>query len=239
MKHVYILLPAYNESESIAFTLQGIHDTMQKYSFLYTVVVCDNNSSDTTKFIAEENNAVVVVETKKGYGNTLMRGIGYVTKNFVEIPPREKILVFMDADGQDDETKIFEHIKNLETVDFSIASRTGRRVNTKKNLDAESIVHTWVNILFGYLLLLRTGKKFSDLGPFRALTLKTFLALDMQDYTYGWTAEMQKKIVLKNFSFQEFYTLPKKRFGGTSKVSGSTKWHQVRIGLHIIWRIFF
>ena len=252
---IFFLLPAYNEAESIAFTLRGIHEEMRKNSgvcntpLLYRIIVCDNNSTDETEKIALKNDAIVVNEKISGYGHTLMKGVSHIQEFFFDIPDEQKILIFMDADGQDAPEKISKHLKNLEKVDFSIASRTlgnvgkngddKRRIlrKNRENSDATSKLHTVVNRFFGVLLRMRTGKIFSDLGPFRALTLKTFLELEMQELTFGWTAEMQKKIALRNISYTEFYSPPKKRFGGTSKVSGSAIWKQIKIGLHIVWVI--
>ena len=237
---IFFLLPAYNEAESIAKTLQNIHAEMKNISKLHTtyeykIIVCNNNSTDNTAEIAEKNNSTVVHEKISGYGHTLMKGIEYLAKNYTNIDTSEKIIIFMDADGQDNPHNIYTHIKNLQTAKFSIASRINTVHNKKTN--AVSTLHTFVNKLFGYLLYLRCGKKFADLGPFRALHLKTFLQLNMQELTFGWTAEMQKKIAIKNISYTEFYSQPFQRFAGTSKVSGSAIWKQIKIGLQIIWVI--
>jgi len=42
---------------------------------------------------------------------------------------------------------------------------------------------------------------------------------------------------LQNISYKEFYSPPKKRFAGTSKVSGSAFWKQIKIGIQIVWVI--
>lgn len=236
---IFFLLPAYNEAESLAFTLQGIHAEMLKIpEKKYQIIVCNNNSTDDTEKIALKNNAIVVNEKNPGYGHTLMNGVDYIQENFGKISDDQKFLIFMDADGQDSPEKISEHLKNLETVDFSIASRILLPdCKNPENSNAASKLHTFVNRVFGFLLKIRTGKNFSDLGPFRALSLKNFLELEMKELTFGWTAEMQKKIGLRNISYREFYSPPKKRFAGESKVSGSAIWKQIKIGLQIIWVI--
>ena len=40
---------------------------------------------------------------------------------------------------------------------------------------------------------------FTDLGPFRAIKYEKLLQLEMEDKTYGWTVEMQLKIIKKKF----------------------------------------
>lgn len=235
MTHIFFLIPAYNEADSIVLTLQSIADEMKLLGKKYTLVVCDNGSSDTTVVLAKKFGAQVTIQPKKGYGYTLVKGIDWVSKNSLEESSEEKILVFIDADGQDDVKNIATHLNNLQFSDFSIASRTEKIFSNGEN--AVSAVHSIVNRFFGILLWLRTGKKFSDLGPFRALRLSTFLTLKMRDFGYGWTAEMQKKIAEKEINYVEFFSSPLPRKKGESKVSGASILDQIRIGLHIIWRI--
>jgi hypothetical protein len=39
---------------------------------------------------------------------------------------------------------------------------------------------------------------FTDLGPFRAIKYEKLVALNMEDKTYGWTVEMQLKVLKQN-----------------------------------------
>ena len=229
---VFFLLPTLNEAESISKTLRGIHYQMNNIPQEYRIIVCDNGSEDRTVEFAENNGAIVTHEKRKGYGYTLMKGIDSIQKQYSGIENQEKILIFMDGDGQDSAENISVHLKNLDSVDFSIASRIKNR-----SIHSVSLLHSVANTVFAWALWIRTGKNFSDLGPFRALRMNTFLDLELEEYTYGWTAEMQKKIALKNISYIEFYSVPKIRHAGTSKVSGSAFWKQIQIGLKILWVI--
>jgi len=64
--------------------------------------------------------------------------------------------------------------------------------------------------------------KFTDLGPFRAIKFDTLMSLKMQDPTYGWTVEMQLKILKQQFTYKEIPVKYRNRIG-VSKVSGTVK----------------
>lgn len=61
---------------------------------------------------------------------------------------------------------------------------------------------------------------FTDLGPFRAIGWEDLLLLEMQDKTYGWTIEMQLKVLRKKIPYIEIPVRYRKRIG-VSKVSGT------------------
>ena len=66
------------------------------------------------------------------------------------------------------------------------------------------------------------GSTFTDLGPFRAIEWKTLMQLNMNDKTYGWTVEMQLKILKKAIPYLEVPVRYRPRIG-FSKVSGTLK----------------
>ena len=64
--------------------------------------------------------------------------------------------------------------------------------------------------------------QFTDLGPFRAIRWETLQQLEMQDKTYGWTVEMQLKVLRRKIPYTEIPVHYRNRIG-TSKVSGTVK----------------
>lgn len=76
---------------------------------------------------------------------------------------------------------------------------------------------------------------FTDLGPFRAITLDALLALDMQDRTYGWTIEMQLKALRYGFRCAEVPVSYRRRIG-VSKITG-TVGGTVRASVKILWTL--
>jgi hypothetical protein len=78
--------------------------------------------------------------------------------------------------------------------------------------------------------------RFTDLGPFRAIKYEKLKELGMQDTTYGWTVEMQLKILRKKMTYIEVPVRYKQRIG-VSKVSGTVK-GTIFAGIKILGWIF-
>ena len=78
------------------------------------------------------------------------------------------------------------------------------------------------NWLATKLMTLIFKSKFTDLGPFRAIKYDVLTQLKMSDKTYGWTIEMQLKILKKKFTYLEVPVKYRNRIG-VSKVSGTLK----------------
>lgn len=78
------------------------------------------------------------------------------------------------------------------------------------------------NWLATRLMTLFFNSKFTDLGPFRAIKYEVLNSLDMRDQTYGWTVEMQLKILKQKFTYCEIPVKYRNRIG-VSKVSGTLK----------------
>ena len=79
------------------------------------------------------------------------------------------------------------------------------------------------------------GFKYSDLGPFRAITRSSLDKLGMQDRDFGWTVEMQIKAIQKNLKIVEVPVRYRNRVG-ISKISGTLK-GVVMAGTKIIYTI--
>jgi hypothetical protein len=92
------------------------------------------------------------------------------------------------------------------------------------------------NWLATFLMKLFFSAKFTDLGPFRAIKYEKLLALKMEDKTYGWTVEMQLKVVKQQMTYRELPVKYRNRIG-TSKVSGTIK-GTIFAGIKILSWIF-
>ena len=85
-----------------------------------------------------------------------------------------------------------------------------------------TIPQVFGNWLATRLLKMKYGAKFTDLGPFRAIKYEALQAIQMEDQTYGWTVEMQLKIVRDGYTYTEIPVDYKNRIG-KSKISGTVK----------------
>jgi glycosyltransferase involved in cell wall biosynthesis len=224
MPIIKVIIPAYNEADSIAHVINDIPKIVDE------VIVVSNNSTDDTEQNAKDAGATVLKETQKGYGYACLKGMDYVSKQ--EIKP--DIIVFLDGDYSDypDElTKIIQPIIERD-IDFVIGARV-KRLREKGSMTMPQIFGNW---LATSLMRIMFNSTFTDLGPFRAMKYEKLLALNMEDKTYGWTVEMQLKALRQKLSYVEIPVNYRNRIG-ISKVSGTVK-GAIFAGVKILTWIF-
>ncbi|MFT7351743.1 MAG: hypothetical protein ACI9XR_001502, partial [Flavobacterium sp.] len=131
------------------------------------------------------------------------------------------------SDYPEELTKLIEPILK-SNIDFVI----GARVQKLREFGAMTPQQIFGNWLATFLMTVFFKAKFTDLGPFRAIKYNKLLALQMQDKTYGWTVEMQLKVLKQKMSYVEIPVKYKNRIG-VSKVSGTVK-GTIMAGIKII-----
>ena len=223
-KTVRVIIPAYNEAKSIAKVIKDLP------TFVDEIIVVNNNSTDATAKIAQEAGATVLSEPKPGYGNACLKGIEFLNQQKSDTD----IVVFLDGDYSDypeELTKIIAPIIE-KNVDFVIGSRV-KKLREKGAMQPQQIFGNW---LATSLMRMFFKSKFTDLGPFRAIKFDTLMCLKMKDPTYGWTVEMQLKILKQRFSYEEIAVKYRNRIG-VSKVSGTLK-GSIFAGIKILHWIF-
>jgi glycosyltransferase involved in cell wall biosynthesis len=217
-----LIIPALNEEESIGQVLAEI-----PAGVFGQVLVVDNGSTDRTAAVASAHGALVLREPRRGYGSACLRGIA-------QLDPATEIVVFLDADGSDapaEAPRLIEPIAQGQ-ADFVLGSReSGRR--ERGALKAHQRLG---NRLAVWLIRARYGFRYTDLGPFRAIRLSSLHKLGMADRNYGWTIEMQIKVLQRGLRVIETPVSCRHRLGGVSKVSG-TFGGSVAAGFKILWTI--
>ena len=224
MINIKVIIPAYNEEKAIANVIAEIPSLVDE------IIVISNHSTDKTEQVAKKAGATVLSETKKGYGYACLKGMDYISK--LEIKP--DIVVFLDGDYSDYPEELIHLVEPIlnQNVDFVIGARVAN-LREKGSMTPQQIFGNW---LATFLMKLFFNSKFTDLGPFRAIKYATLLDLNMQDKTYGWTVEMQLKVVKKRIPYTEIPLRYKNRIG-VSKVSGTVK-GTLMAGIKIIGWIF-
>lgn len=224
MTKIKVIIPAYNEQDSIAQVIKDIPSIVDE------VIVVSNNSTDLTEANAKNAGATVLQENNKGYGYACLKGMDYIAKQ----DSKPDIVVFLDGDYSDypeELTKIVAPIIN-QNMDFVIGARV-KKLREEGSMMPQQVFGNW---LATTLMSLFFGAKFSDLGPFRAIKYDKLLALNMVDKTYGWTVEMQLKVLKQKLSYIEVPVNYRNRIG-VSKVSGTIK-GSIFAGVKILTWIF-
>lgn len=224
MPKIKVIIPAYNEQDSIANVIRDIPKTVEE------VIVINNNSTDNTVINAKNAGATVLTENNKGYGYACLKGMDYIAK----LSEKPDIIVFLDGDYSDypeELTKLTAPIIN-DNIDFVIGSRV-KELREGGSMTPQQVFGNW---LATFLMSLFFNAKFTDLGPFRAIKYNKLLALNMVDKTYGWTVEMQLKALKQKLTYIEIPVRYKQRIG-VSKVSGTVK-GSIFAGFKILGWIF-
>jgi len=224
MTDIKVIIPAYNEADSIAQVIYELPESVSE------IIVVNNNSSDETAQTAENAGATVLSEKKMGYGYACLCGMNYVAQQS-NIPD---IIVFIDGDYSDypeDLTKVVQPIIDQD-IDFVIGARA-KELRELGSMTPQQIFGNW---LATFLMRLLFRATFTDLGPFRAIKYDKLLTLEMEDKTYGWTVEMQLKALKQKLTYIEVPVRYKKRIG-VSKVSGTVK-GSIFAGIKILGWIF-
>jgi|TARA_B110000503_G_scaffold17546_1_gene25530 glycosyltransferase involved in cell wall biosynthesis len=221
---IKVIIPAYNEQDAIANVIHAIPEIVDE------IIVVSNNSTDATEINAQHAGATVLKEFRKGYGYACLKGIDYLTKQ----NKKPEIVVFLDGDYSDHPEQLTALIAPIleDNLDFVVGTRV-KKLREAGAMTPQQIFGNWLATL---LMTLLFQSKFTDLGPFRAIKYSTLLGLEMEDTTYGWTVEMQLKILKQKRSYTEIPMKYRNRIG-VSKVSGTIK-GSILAGIKILGWIF-
>ncbi len=219
-----VIIPAYNEEGSIGLVLDALPRPLVR-----RVIVADNNCTDRTAEVARAHGAIVVPALRQGYGSACLAALAFAEQD----PP--DVVVFVDADFADDPTELPLIVEPILAgrAEMVIGSRTLK----PQPPGAFTPQQYFGNKLACFLMRLFFGVRFTDLGPFRAITWPAIQKLHMRDPNYGWTVEMQIKAARHNLRFEEIAVNYRPRKFGVSKVSGSLT-GTIKAGYKILLLIF-
>ena len=217
-----LIIPAWNEEPSIGRVLAEVPRRLYRQ-----ILVVDNGSTDGTAALARAGGATVVAEPRRGYGAGCLRGIQ-------ALEPSIEAVVFMDADCSDvpaEAATLLEPILDGR-ADLVIGSRTLGRPEAGALLPHQRLG----NRLATTLIRLLWGRRYTDLGPFRAIRTSSLRRLGLSERGYGWTIEMQVQAIRKGLRVLEVPVSYRRRVG-VSKISGRPG-ASLAAGCRILWTIF-
>jgi glycosyltransferase involved in cell wall biosynthesis len=218
---IAVVIPALDEEQSLPRVLGDLPAGLR-------VIVVDNGSTDATAAVACARGAEVVSEPRRGYGRACLAGIAALRPS----PP--EIVVFLDADYSDHPEELPDVVAPLleGRADLVI----GSRVLGEREPGALLPQARFGNLLACTLIRLLYRRRYTDLGPFRAIDWRALESLCMRDETFGWTVEMQVKAARRRLRVVEVPVRYRRRIG-TSKITGTVS-GSVRAGYKILYTLF-
>ncbi len=224
-----VVIPAYNEEESITETLQSLYGTLTKHGIEHEIWVTNDNSRDNTLGVLEQLKAssipTLTFETNPG-----PNGFGYAIRYGLERFSGDCVAVFM-ADMSDDPEDLVKYYRTMQeqNVDAVFGSRWikgGKVVDypaLKKviNRVANAIIKMMMGISYNdttNAFKLYKRETMEGLKPFLSphfnLTIELPLKTIVRGYTYAvvpnsWTNRKygESKLKIKEMGTRYFFIL--------------------------------
>lgn len=218
-KEVLIIIPAYNEEQTIVPLLEKLEQP--EIAQFADVLVMNDASWDATNHVTKKRNHDVVTHVfNLGYGSGLQLGYKFaVRKDY-------KYVIQMDADGQHDVCNIPKIFKELQTEDENgelpdivLGSRFMQGSSDFYISFAKKIAFVW----FRLILKMGTGRRITDpTTGLQGLNWRTFLFYSKyNDFDDKYPdANMLMQMLLLGFKVREIPAVMHARTTGASMHSG-------------------
>lgn len=212
MKKISIIIPAYNEEESLSFLFERLNKiTREIENYEFEILLVNDGSKDKTIEIIKEqrkqDNRISYVDLSRNFGKerAMIAGLDYATGDAV---------IFMDADLQDPPELIPELIKYWEEgYDDVYAKRKSRK--------GETFLKKFTSKMYYKVLQKIAGMEIQrDTGDFRLLDRRCVNALkklrESQRCTksmFSWIGYKKKEVL----------------YDREPRVAGKTKWNYLKL----------
>lgn len=195
MKHLAIIIPAFNEEQGIGSILDGIPKGIEGISKI-DVVVIDDGSTDSTEQIAREKGVEVITHPyNMGLGVSFRKGMERALEKGADI------IANIDADGQFDPQDISRLVIPIIKEESEVV--TASRFKAPDFVPEMSKTKALGNRLMSFIISKIVGKKFHDVScGFRAYSRDAALRMNLfGKFTY--TQETFIDLASKNISIIE------------------------------------
>ncbi len=137
---ISIVIPLYNEEESLSELHSWIRSVVQKNNFKYEIIFVDDGSKDKSWNIVEElqqkDSAVKGIKFQRNYGKSAALQKGFETAC-------GKVVITMDADLQDSPEEIPELFNMITVQDFDVVSGWKKRRHDPISKTIPTKLYNW------------------------------------------------------------------------------------------------
>ncbi|NEU08399.1 glycosyltransferase family 2 protein [Flavihumibacter sp. R14] len=116
---ISVVVPLYNEAESLPELTEWIRQVMNKNNFTYEIILVDDGSDDDSWKVIERLKAdhaeIVGIKFRRNYGKSAALNVGFEAV-------QGEVVITMDADLQDSPDEIPELYRRIREEDFDLVS---------------------------------------------------------------------------------------------------------------------
>jgi glycosyltransferase involved in cell wall biosynthesis len=150
MPRISIVVPLFNEEESLPLLIKAITDVMYRENFSFEVIFVDDGSSDNSFTVLKEiratqGNHIKIHRFSRNYGKSAALSIGIKNAS-------GEIIVTMDADLQDDPEAIPEMVKMLDSGWDVVSGWKKKRYDPLSKTLPSKVWNTGISMLCGLKL---------------------------------------------------------------------------------------
>lgn len=116
---ISVVIPLYNEEESLPELCKWINSVMQEYKFSYELILIDDGSNDKSWEVIEGLKTIyqeiTAIKFRRNYGKSAALNVGFAAAN-------GEVVITMDADLQDSPDEIPELYRRIKHAGFDLVS---------------------------------------------------------------------------------------------------------------------
>ena len=225
---ILMIIPAYNEENSIVSTVKSLKRADLKDDILDYIIINDGSSDKTSEVCAENNLNVINLPVNLGIGGAVQTGYKYALENDYDIA------IQFDGDGQHDASYIKTLVNEIKQgFDIAIGSRYVEDLSEFKSTFIRRIGIKFLS----FLIKICTGKRIYDpTSGFRASN-KDIIEMFAKDYPTDYPEPDTIVTVIKGgYKVSEVPVKMKERVSGKSSLSSPIKaaFYMIKVSFAII-----
>lgn len=219
-----VIIPAYNESESIKSTVEEIKKKAEGFDY---VVINDCSKDDTQKICEENGYNIINLPINLGIGGAVQTGYRYGYRMGYDLA------VQVDGDGQHDPEFLVKMADYLQEqhIDMVIGSRFIR----KEGFQSSGVRRIGIRY-FTALIKLLTGEKITDPTSGLRLVNREIMGMFANDYPKDYPEpESVVSVLRKKKKVAEIPVVMRERTGGVSSISlKKSVYYMIKVTLAIV-----
>ncbi|GHU40903.1 putative glycosyl transferase [Clostridia bacterium] len=218
-----IIIPAYNESESIYHTVMDIKEKAPDFDY---IIVNDCSKDNTKQILREHRFPYLDLPINQGIGGAVQSGYLYALENGYDLA------VQVDGDGQHDPSFLGEMVKAMERegADLVIGSRFLEKEGFQSSFSRRLGIR-----YFTFLIKLCTGKRITDPTSGLRMAGKEAMAFFAKEYPRDYPEpESIVDVLSRKMKVVELPVLMRERGGGVSSIRiGNSIYYMFKVSVAI------